>query len=201
MAVNSNNGCLTDVDGREVDAKGVFKVFPDPMSQSIIDTLVNYGGDKLNFHLSGQYNYAAIIDKLKRDGEDPSRAKDIITSPSDTHTHRLIDNGVVKYTSVVHGNDYGKPRVFLSRMKNPYIVLADDYAMNTQSTLVMYTKNKEESRKIVDILNSDIARKCISILLSNGRISGGDISKLPAVPFEEVLSKEQLDYIRSQMTQ
>lgn len=199
VATNTNDGCMTDVDGNMLDAKGVFKIYNDPMVQGIVDTLVSYDGNKLKFSVSGQYNYAAIADKLKKSGEDPSKAKDISTTLTDTHSHRLIDNGVVKYTSIVNGKDYGKPRVFLSRMKNPYIVMSDDYAMNTESTLVMYTDTIEDADRIVEILDSDFTRNTISIMASNGRISGGDISQLPAVPFEEVLTTEQINYIKEQL--
>ena len=63
----------------------------------------------------------------------------------------------------------------------------------------MYFDTIEEAQKVADILNSDIARKIIMTMCSNGRVSGGDISQLPSIPFEEVLTADQLSYIQSQL--
>ena len=118
---------------------------------------------------------------------------------TDIHKYKLIDNGVVKYAPIIHGNDYETPRVFLSRLKNPYIVQVDDCAMNTESTLVMHFNTIEDANKICHILDDQLTRKVVSLFCSNGRISGGDMSQLPTVHLSEVLSPEQLSYIQSQL--
>jgi len=192
-------GHLTEVNGQRIDAKKVFKVYKDPTVQNIINTLTSYDGDKLSFSVSGQYNFAGVRAALKKNGQDPELAKDFTDQPTDSHQYKLIDNGNVKYTSVKYGSDYSKPRVFVSRMKNPYVVNVDDAAYNTESTLVMYFDSIESAQKVADILDSDIARKIIMTMCSNGRVSGGDISQLPSIPFEEVLTAEQLSYIQSQL--
>lgn len=191
-------GYLTEVNGQRIDVKNVFKVYKDSTVQNIINTLTSYDGDKLSFSVSGQYNFAGVRSFLKKNGQDLELAKDFTDQPTDSHQYKLIDNGKVKYTSVKYGSDYNKPRVFVSRMKKPYVVNVDDAAYNTESTLVMYFDTIEEAQKVADILNSDIARKIIMIMFSNGRVSGGDISQLPSIPFEEVLTAEQLSYIQSQ---
>ena len=192
-------GHLTEVNGQRIDVKNVFKVYKDPTVQNIINTLTSYDGDKLSFSVSGQYNFAGVRAALKKSGQDPELAKDFTDQPTDSHQYKLIDNGKVKYTSVKYGSDYNKPRVFVSRMKNPYVVNVDDAAYNTESTLVMYFDTIEEAQNVADILNSDIARKIIMTMCSNGRVSGGDISQLPSIPFEEVLTADQLSYIQSQL--
>lgn len=200
--ISKNNytpGYLSNIGDRHFDAKTVFKIYNNSIVQQIVDTLVSYKGNKINFSVSGQYNYAAVSDKLKKTGHDPAQAKDISLVKTDTHKYKLIDNGVVKYTSIIHGNDYGTPRVFLSRLKNPYIVQVDDYAMNTESTLVMHFSTIEDANKIYHILDDQLTRKVISLFCSNGRISGGDISQLPTDHLSEVLSSEQLAYIQSQL--
>ena len=193
-------GHMTEVNGQRIDAKKVFKIYKDPVIQNIIDILTSYKCDKLSFSVSGQYNFAGVRAALKKSGQDPELAKDFTDSQTDLHQYKLIDNGNVKYTSVKYGSDYNKPRVFLSRMKNPYIVNVDDAAYNTESTLVMYFDNMESAQRVADILDSDIARKIIMTMCSNGRVSGGDISQLPNIPFEEVLTSEQLSYIQSQLS-
>ena len=197
---NKTDGFMTDVDGRMINAKSVFKLYKDEMVQSIVNTLSAYDGPKLKFSVSGQYNYAAIEDNLRKLGKDISPAKDITTNKSETHKYYLIDNGVIKYTSILHGKDYTKPRVFLSRMKNPYIVMASDCAMNTESTMVMYFDTIEEASSVSDMLDSPFTRKVISLMTSNGRISGGDISQLPSISLEDVLSYDQVNYIKEQLT-
>lgn len=192
-------GHLTEVNGQRIDAKNVFKVYKDSTVQNIINILTSYDGDKLSFSVSGQYNFAGVRSFLKKTGQNLELANDLTDQPTDSHQYKLIDNGKVKYTSVKYGSDYNKPRVFVSRMKNPYVVDVDDAAYNTESTLVMYFDTIEEAQKVADILNSDIARKIIMTMCSNGRISGGDISQLPSVPFEEVLTADQLSYIQSQL--
>jgi len=200
VAKNSyTQGYLTTIGDRSFDVKNVFKVYDNGVIQEIVDTLVSYNGNKMNFSVSGQYNYAAIEDKLKKSGEDPARAKDISLVKTDTHKYKLIDNGVVKYTSVIHGNEYQTPRVFLSRLKNPYVVHVDDSAMNTESTLVMHFDTIEDAKKIYNILDNQLTRKVVSLFCSNGRISGKDISQLPTVSLSKVLTPEQISYIQSQL--
>ena len=196
---NYTQGHLTNIDNRSFDAKKVFKIYSNDIIQQIVDTLVSYSGKKMSFSVSGQYNYASVSDKLKKTGRDPSQAKNISLMKTDIHKYKLIDNGVVKYAPIIHGNDYETPRVFLSRLKNPYIVQVDDCAMNTESTLVMHFNTIEDANKICHILDDQLTRKVVSLFCSNGRISGGDMSQLPTVHLSEVLSPEQLSYIQSQL--
>ena len=183
----------------KIDAKKVFKVYKDSKIQEIINTLVSHNGDKLSFSTSGQYNFAGVTALLEKSGKDTKLTKDFVDKPTETHKYKLIDNGNIRYTSVLYGNDYNKPRVFISRMKNPYVVHVDDSALNTESTLVMYFDTIQKAQIVADLLNDDFSRKVIMTMCSNGRISGGDLSQLPSIPFDQILNSDQIDYINSQL--
>ena len=63
----------------------------------------------------------------------------------------------------------------------------------------MYFDTIQKAQIVADLLNDDFSRKVIMTMCSNGRISGGDLSQLPSIPFDQILNSDQIDYINSQL--
>lgn len=190
---------ITINDGRIVNSSRVDYISQDKNFDEILETLVNYDGDKLTFNQTNRYDYNAVARKLKKSGLPEEWSKDIVNVQNDEYLYPVANNDKIKY-SRVKWKDYEVWRVFAPQFvgNKDMKFWIDDKMAATGTTWTHRCNSKEDAEKILSIVDTIEYKWIINKLKVNGRITG-KIRSLPATHLSEVLSPEQLAYIQSQL--
>lgn len=190
---------ITINDGRVVNSSRVDYISQDKNFDEILETLVNYDGDKLTFNQTNSYDYRSVAKKLKKSGLPEEWSKDIVNVQNDEYLYPVANNDKIKY-SRVKWKDYEVWRVFAPQFvgNKDMKFWIDDKMAATGTTWTHRCNSKEDAEKILSIVDTIEYKWIINKLKVNGRITG-KIRSLPATHLSEVLSPEQLAYIQSQL--
>ena len=190
---------ITINDGRVINSSRVDYISQDKNFDEILETLVNYDGDKLTFNQTNRYDYNAVARKLKKSGLPEEWSKDIVNVQDDEYLYPVANNDKIKY-SRVKWKDYEVWRVFVPQFvgNKDMKFWIDDKMAATGTTWTHRCNSKEDAEKILSIVDTIEYKWIINKLKVNGRITG-KIRSLPAAHLSEVLSPEQLAYIQSQL--
>ncbi len=191
-------GNVVDIDdGRQVDTSTTLKISKDAMVDSILNTMFAYG-KKLNFNQSNRYDFQNVTKELSKKGLPTEWAKDLRLDSDDTYHYPVNINGKIKYSRVKwKGN--GTWRLFIAKMQNPMVVDISKEWEADGSTFTMVFGSEEDALQTKSYLDSPIYRWVIEKTRVSGRLNGTTISKLPNAPIEEVLTTEQINYIKEQL--
>jgi hypothetical protein len=190
---------LTLVDGnRKVNLKQSHFLTANPNFDQIVHDLAKSDDAKLNFNTSLHYDMRQVKTYIKKNNLNVSEK--CSKTSDEIHKYPVNVNGKIKY-GTVEWKDVGIWRIFLPWMppkgQATYEVSKEWSA--APSTLTMKFVNEEECRNTYDILNTPEYRWIVSQTIKNGRVNPAIINLLPIASVSEFLSKEQLNYIQSQL--
>ena len=190
---------ITIDDGRVINSSRVNYISQDNIFDKILETLVNYDGNKLTFNQSNRYDYNAVARKLKKSGLPEEWSKDLVDVQNGEYLYSVANNDKIKY-SRVKWKDYEVWRVFVPQFvgNKDMKFWIDDKMAATGTTWTHRCNSKEDAEKIFSIVDVPEYKWIINKLKVNGRITG-KIRSLPAVHLSEILTSEQLSYIQSQL--
>ena len=200
VAKKSKSSHFIDInDGRVINSSRVNYISQDKIFDEILETLVNYDGDKLTFNQSNRYDYDAVSRELKKSGLPEEWSKDLIDVQNDEYLYPVANNDKIKY-SRVKWKDYKVWRVFVPQFvgNKDMKFWIDDKMAATGTTWTHRCNSKKDAEKIFSIVDTPEYKWVINKLKVNGRITG-KIRSLPAVHLSEILTSEQLSYIQSQL--
>lgn len=205
VAQNSVTGDNTAIinDDQSINTDETLKIFPDTMVQGIMQTLINYDGEKLNMTLQNTADARLVSKYLQRDGMNKAdadkKARDWQLHKDDDHPYAFVKNGKIKYSSV-KWITHGTPKVMIPVMHKPmvYEIHCSADLVGDQSMLTAEHDTEESAQQMKNILDNPVYRWIIEQTRVGGRISGF-IAHLPNAPIEEVLTADQLSYIQSQL--
>jgi len=80
-----------------------------------------------------------------------------------------------------------------------YEIMVSDEIVCDQSCDVQYFDNEQEALRAKQILDNPIYRWIIEQTRVGGRMSSAILSRFPNAPIEQVLSTEQINYIKEQL--
>lgn len=185
-------------DGRMIDTDVIYKVTNDQMFDDILNTLLEYDGPKINFNTKNQYHMMQIEKDLKNKGLPAEWARESKSEPDDVYNVAVNVNGKFKYTRVP-GKNAGTWRLFIPRMTNPTVVsISKDWEADG-STFTMVFDTEEDALRTQSYLNDPLYLWVLESTKVSGRINTSTITRLPNAPIEEVLTDDQISYIRSQL--
>lgn len=203
-SVTSGNKCI--VKGKDVftiETEKTIKIYDTSMMHGIMQTMFEYSGDKLNLTLQDTADARLVTKKLIKDGVDKEtaekRARDWKEVKDDEYCYEYVKNGKRVFSSV-EWKTHGQWKVMIPVMFRPmkYDVYCSKDLVGDQSMLTAVHVNQESAEKMKEILDNPIYRWIIEQTRVGGRISGY-IGNFPNAPIEEVLSEDQLSYIKSQL--
>ena len=191
-------GNVADInDGRQVDTSTTPKISKDAMVDSILNTMFAYG-KKLNFNTSNRYDFQNIQRDLSKQGLPTEWAKDLRVDSDETYCYPVNINGKIKY-SRVKWKMSGTWRVFYPQLQYPSNVTVGIEEEAAPSTFTMSFDSEEEAIKTKEYLCDPLYQWIIDKTRVSGRVTAV-ISKLPNAPIEEVLTTEQINYIKEQLS-
>lgn len=197
-SITPNNVCEVS-DGRSVDTDTIYKVTSDQMFDDILNTMLDYDGPKINFNTKNQYHMMQIERDLIKKGLPKEWARESKTTPDDVFNIAVNVNGKFKYTRVP-GKSAGTWRLFIPRMTNPTVVsISKDWEADG-STFTMVFGTEEDALRTQEYLNNPLYLWVLESTKVSGRVNTSTITRLPNAPIEEVLTADQLSYIKSQLS-
>lgn len=201
-SVTENN--VSTVNGDSIiDTDTTLKIFPDNIVQEIMQTLVNYDGEKLNTSLQNAADARLVSRSLQKEGmtkaDADKKARDWQLQQDDDHPYAFVKNGKIKYSSV-KWITHGVPKVMIPQMHKPmlYEIHCSPDLAGDQSMLTSFHTDQESAIKMKNNLDNPVYRWIIEQTRVGGRISTF-IAHFPNAPIEEVLTADQLSYIQSQL--
>lgn len=210
---------LTTVDGnRQVNLKQSHFLTSNQKFDEIVHSLAQVSEDKLNFNQNNSYDSRQVKNYLQKFNFDTSNRYDstpvknyikrnnlnvsekCMVDADDVYKYPVNVNGKIKY-GAVEWKDVGVWRIFLPWMppkgQASYQISKEWSA--APSTLTMKFANEEDCKVAFDILNTPEYRWIVTQTIKNGRVNPAIINLLPIAPVNELLSKDQLNYIQSQL--
>jgi hypothetical protein len=207
-----------------INTDETLKIYNDSQVQEIIQTLINYDGEKFDISVKNTADPRAISKaiqkfdisikdaarvvsiskKLQKDGftkqEADSIAKDYSPVQTEDYPYAYNSNGKIKYGKV-KWKTYGTWKMMIPHMGSPmkYEIMVSDVIVCDQSCDVQYFDNEEDAMSAKQILDNPVYRWIIEQTRVGGRMSTAILSRFPNAPIEEVLNPEQLSYIQSQL--
>ena len=190
-------GNVADInDGRQVDTSTTLKISKDAMLDSILNTMFDYDR-KLSFSTSGYYDYRSGERSLIKQNLPKEWARDLSDSPTDVHKYGYNINGKIKYLRV-SGKMAGTWRVFYPQLQQPTNITVARDMEAASSTFTMCFDTEADALKTQEYLSDPMYRWVVDQTRVSGRVTAV-ISKLPNAPIEEVLTTEQINYIKEQI--
>lgn len=193
----TTNNMVEVNDGRLLNTNTTLKVSNNAMMDSIMNTMLNWQGEKLNFSTSGYYDYRAGEKLLAKQGLPIEWARDISDVKDENHPYPYNVNGKIKYIRIKWKMS-GIWRVFYPQLQDPTNITVSDEGESASSTFTMPFDKKEDAILTHSYLINPIYRWIIDKTRVSGRVNA-IISKFPNAPIEEVLTEEQLSYIKTQL--
>lgn len=191
--------------GSTINTDQTLKIYNDPHVQEIIQTLINYDGEKFDISIKDAARVVSISKKLQKDGltkqEADSIAKDYSPVQTEDYPYAYNSNGKLKYGKV-KWKTYGTWKMMIPHMGSPmkYEIMVSDVIVCDQSCDVQYFDNEEDAMSAKQILDNPVYRWIIEQTRVGGRMSTAILSRFPNAPIEEVLTADQLSYIQSQLS-
>jgi len=187
-----------------INTDKTLKIYNDPQVQDIIQTLINYDGKKFDISIKDAARVVSISKKLQRDGftkqEADFIAKDYNPVQTEDYPYAYNSNGKIKYGKV-KWKTYSIWKMMIPHMGSPfkYEIMVSDEIVCDQSCDVQYFDNEQEALRAKQILDNPIYRWIIEQTRVGGRMSSAILSRFPNAPIEQVLSTEQINYIKEQL--
>ena len=110
--------------------------------------------------------------------------------------YALNDNGKIFYTKVKWKMN-GTWRLFIAKMVNPLTVEISNEWEATGSTFTMVFDSEEEALLTQKYMSDPKYMWIIEQTRVSGRLNGTTLSKFPNAPIEDVLTDEEIEYIKS----
>lgn len=202
-SVTDNNVSIVNGDST-INTDETLKIYNDPQVQEIIQTLINYNGEKFDISIKDAARVVSISKKLQKDGftkqEADAIAKDYSPVQTEDYPYAYNSNGKIKYGKV-KWKTYGTWKMMIPHMDSPfkYEIMVSDEIVCDQSCDVQYFDNEEDAMSAKQILDNFVYRWIIEQTRVGGRMSTAILSRFPNAPIEEVLTADQLSYIQSQL--
>ena len=223
-SVTKGNICIVNGD-QSVNTDETLKIYNDSQVQKIIQTLINYDGEKFDISVKNTADPRAvskaiqkfdisikdaarvvsISKKLQKDGfakqEADSIAKDYSPVQTEDYPYAYNSNGKIKYGKV-KWKTYGIWKMMIPHLAKPmtYEIVVSDTIVCDQSCDVQYFDNEQDALRAKQVLDNPVYRWIIEQTKVGGRMSSAILSRFPNAPIEEVLTAEQLCYIQSQLS-
>jgi hypothetical protein len=204
-SVTKGNTCIVNGD-RSVNTDETLKIYNDPQVQEIIQTLINYDGEKFDISVKNTADPRAVSRILQKDGytkQDADKvARDFSKTQTDDYIYPINSNGKLKYGKVKWITN-GTWKMMIPHMSSPFkceIMISDEIVCD-QSCDVQYFDNEEDAMRAKKVLDNPVYRWIIEQTKVGGRMSTAILSRFPNAPIEEVLTAEKLFYIQSQLSQ
>lgn len=200
------NGNTSVINGNlSVDTDETLKIYNDPQVQEIIQTLINYDGEKFDISIKDAARVVSISKKLQKDGfpkqEADFIAKDYSPVQTEDYPYAYNSNGKIKYGKVKWITN-GTWKMMIPHMGSPfkYEIMVSDEIVCDQSCDIQYFDNKQDAMNAKQVLDNPVYRWIIEQTRVGGRMSTAILSRFPNAPIEEVLTADQLSYIQSQLS-
>lgn len=190
---------LTTVDEtRQVNLKRSHFLTANEKFDEIVHNLAQINSEKFNFDTSNRYDNTPVKNYIKHNNLNVSEK--CMVDADDIYKYPVNVNGKIKY-GAVEWKDVGTWRIFLPWMppKGQAVYQVSKEWSASPSTLTMKFANEEECKNAYEILNAPECRWIVSQTIKNGRVNPAIINLLPIAPVQEFLSKDQLNYIQSQL--
>ena len=203
-SVTKGNTCIVNGD-KSVNTEKTLKIYNDSQVQEIIQTLINYDGEKFDISVKNTADPRAVSRILQKDGYTKQDADEIAGDFSKTQTDDYIypinSNGKLKYGKVKWITN-GTWKMMIPHLAKPmtYEIVVSDTIVCDQSCDVQYFENEQDAMSAKQVLDNPVYRWIIEQTKVGGRMSTAILSRFPNAPIEEVLTAEQLCYIRSQLS-
>jgi len=191
-------------DCMEINTDQTLKIYKNSIIQNIIQTLIDSEYEKFDISIKDAARVVSVSKKLQNEGltekEADEIAKDYDNVQTEIYQYPYNSNGKIKYGRV-KWHTYGIWKMMIPHMGSPtkYEIMVSDTIVCDQSCDVQYFNSEKEALKAKQILDNPIYRWIIEQTRIGGRMSTAILSKFPNSPIEEVLSEDQLNYIRSQL--
>ncbi len=204
MGRKSNKNCLTSInDGRSIDLRTKQYLVQDKMLSEIVDSLVSYNkAPKLSLSMKGLYHFDGIQTQLKKEGVSNFRelARDKSKDKTETNPYPVMFNGKTFYMRV-KPKSYKSPSILIPQLTNPKTFKFKVYENmgSNQSVYRMEFNTREEAQNVADIFNNPLYLWIINTLRIDGRVNKTYLNTLPICPLEDVLSEDQLKYLKSKV--
>ena len=202
-SVTDNNVSIVNSDST-INTNETLKIYNDPQVQEIIQTLINYDGEKFDISVKNTADPRAVSRILQKDGytkqEADKVARDFSKTQTDDYIYPINSNGKLKYGKVKWITN-GTWKMMIPHMGSPfkYEIMVSDEIVCDQSCDVQYFDNEEDAMSAKQILDNPVYRWIIEQTRVGGRMSTAILSRFPNAPIEEVLTSDQLSYIQSQL--
>lgn len=202
-SVTDNNVSIVNVDST-INTDETLKIYNDPQVQEIIQTLINYSGEKFDISVKNTADPRAVSRILQKEGytkEDADNAaRDFSKTQTDDYIYPINSNGKLKYGKVKWITN-GTWKMMIPHMGSPfkYEIMVSDEIVCDQSCDVQYFDNEQDALSAKQVLDNPVYRWIIEQTRVGGRMSTAILSRFPNAPVEEVLTADQLSYIQSQL--
>ena len=203
-SVTDNNVSIVNGDST-INTDETLKIYNDSQVQEIIQTLINYDGEKFDISVKNTADPRAVSRILQKAGYDKQDAdkvaRDFSKTQTDDYIYPINSNGKLKYGKVKWITN-GTWKMMIPHMGSPfkYEIMVSDEIVCDQSCDVQYFDNEEDAMSAKQILDNPVYRWIIEQTRVGGRMSTAILSRFPNAPIEEVLTAEQLSYIQSQLS-
>lgn len=203
-SVTKGNTCIVNGD-KSVNTEKTLKIYNDSQVQEIIQTLINYDGEKFDISVKNTADPRAVSRILQKDGytkQDADEiARDFSKTQTDDYIYPINSNGKLKYGKVKWITN-GTWKMMIPHLAKPmtYEIVVSDTIVCDQSCDVQYFENEQDAMSAKQVLDNPVYRWIIEQTKVGGRMSTAILSRFPNAPIEEVLTAEQLCYIRSQLS-
>ena len=202
-SLTTNNQCVVD-QKVSVNTDKTLKIYNDHKFQDIIHTLFYSDREKFDISIKDAARVVSISKLLQKRGYTESEAdeisKDYSPVQTDQYPYPYNSNGKIKYGKV-KWITHGTWKMMIPHMGTPfkYEIIVSDTMVSDQSCDVQFFNSEEEALKAKKVLDDPIYRWIIEKIRISGRISTAILTRFPNAPIEEVLTEEQLSYIKSQL--
>ena len=203
-SVTKGNTCIVNGD-KSVNTEKTLKIYNDSQVQEIIQTLINYDGEKFDISVKNTADPRAVSRILQKDGytkQDADEiARDFSKTQTDDYIYPINSNGKLKYGKVKWITN-GTWKMMIPHLAKPmtYEIVVSDTIVCDQSCDVQYFENEQDAMSAKQVLDNPVYRWIIEQTKVGGRMSTAILSRFPNAPIEEVLTAEQLCYIQSQLS-
>jgi hypothetical protein len=185
-------------DGRILDATTTLKISNDTIFDEIMNKILSYDEEKLNFNQSNSYDFRSVARYLKKQNLPVEWAKDLKLTQDEVYQYPVNINGKIKYSRIKWKNN-GTWRLFIAKMQNPLTFEISKEWEADGSTFTMVFDSEEDALRTQSYLNDPIYKWIIEQTRVSGRVNGTTISKFPNTPIQKVLTSDQLSYIKSKL--
>jgi len=188
-----------------INTDETLKIYNDSQVQEIIQTLINYNGEKFNISVKNTADPRAVSRILQKDGytkqEADEVARDFSKTQTDDYIYPINSNGKLKYGKVKWITN-GTWKMMIPHMGSPfkYEIMVSDEIVCDQSCDVQYFDNEEDAMSAKQILDNPVYRWIIEQTRVGGRMSSAILSRFPNAPIKKVLTDYQLQYIQNELS-